>query len=347
PSGALTYEGRRDGQIKIRGYRIELGDIETALSAEPDVQECAIAVKEKEGEKRLVAYVVLRPEARAQGWELRARLKECLPEHMLPAAIVELESLPLTSSGKIDRRALPEPDESRPEQEASFTEPRNETEARLAEVWRELLGLTRIGVLDNFFEAGGDSLLATQLIARVNKHFNAAIPLRALFDQPTIAELARNIEASGEQEQEAAIEPVSRTENPPLSYAQERLWFMNQLQPHSPLFNIATAVHLRGELQREALEQTFIEIVRRHETLRTVFEIVDDVPVQIILEPQPFAMSFRDLSALSEAEQQTEVLAQVQKEAQQPFDLTKLPLLRLSLLKLNDEEHVLVLIMHH
>ena len=345
-SGELSYEGRRDNQVKVRGYRIELGDIEAALAAETEVHECVVALKERDDEKRLVAYVVLRPDSQLQSWELRAGLKERLPEHMLPASIVVLDSLPLTASGKVDRRALPDTDEGRPEQEATFAEPRNETETRLAAMWIELLGITRIGIADNFFEAGGDSLLATQLIARVNKQFQTSLPLRALFDQPTIADLARNIEVYCKAEQEPQIESAQRSNKAPLSYAQERLWFMNQLQPHSPLFNIATAVQLRGDLNLAALEQTFQEITRRHESLRSVFEVVDDAPVQVVCESQPFSIPVLDVSAAS-ADRETEVQRYINEEAQRPFDLTQLPLLRVTLLRLSEDEHVLILVMHH
>jgi amino acid adenylation domain-containing protein len=349
PGGELEYEGRRDGQVKVRGYRIELGDIETALGAEQEVNECAVALKERDGEKRLVAYVVLQPGSSVQVWELRARLKERLPEHMIPAAMVELDSLPLTTSGKVDRRALPDPEPDRPEQEASFVEPRDETEEKLVELWTRLLGITRIGVYDNFFEAGGDSLLATQLIAHVNKSFQVSVPLRVLFDQPTIADLAQNIEVHRSLDEEApvSIEPGMRTQPLPLSYAQERLWFMAQLQKDSPLFNIATAVHLRGELQVEALEQTFTEIVRRHEALRTVFELVDDAPAQVILEPQPFAIPVTSLSAFSEADKQAMVLRVIREETRTSFDLSKSLPLRVSLVQLGSDEHVLILTMHH
>ena len=349
PGGELEYEGRRDGQVKVRGYRIELGDVEAALGAEQEVHECAVALKERDGEKRLVAFVVLRLQSQVQTWELRARLKERLPEHMVPAAIVELESLPLTASGKVDRRRLPDPEPDRPEQEALFTEARDETEEELVQMWTELLGITRIGVFDNFFEAGGDSLVATQLIARVNSNFQVSVPLRALFDQPTIADLAQNIEAyrSRDEEVPAPIESGLRIDPLPLSFAQERLWFMAQLQKDSPLFNIATAVQLRGELQLEALEQTFSEIIRRHETLRTVFELVDDTPAQIILEPQPIAIPVSDLSTLTDLDQHTEVLRLIKEETRASFDLTKSLPLRVRLLRLGSDEHILILTMHH
>jgi alpha-ketoglutarate-dependent taurine dioxygenase/acyl carrier protein len=349
PGGELEYEGRRDGQVKVRGFRIELGDVESALGAEDEVQECAVALKERDGEKRLVGYVVMRPDSQTQAWELRARLKERLPEHMIPAAIVGLECLPLTASGKVDRRALPDPEPTRPEQEASFAEPRDETEEKLVEMWTELLGIARIGVHDNFFEAGGDSLLATQLIARVNKGFNVSVPLRALFDEPTIAGLARNVEIcrSTDEKSPASIAPGLRTEPLPLSYAQERLWFVDQLLKDSPLFNVATAVHLRGKLQLDPLEQTFSEIIKRHETLRTVFTLVDDAPVQVILDPQPISIPVSDLSHLSAEEQRVEVSRLINEETRRPFDLTKLFLLRVSLLRLGAAEHILILTMHH
>jgi non-ribosomal peptide synthetase component F/alpha-ketoglutarate-dependent taurine dioxygenase len=347
--GELEYEVRRDGQVKVRGYRIELGDIETALGAQEEVSECAVALKERDGEKRLVGYVVLRPDSLVQAWELRARLKERLPEHMIPAALVELESLPLTTSGKVDRRALPDPEPDRPEQEASFVEPRDETEEQLVQMWTRLLGIVRIGVFDNFFEAGGDSLLATQLIAQVNKNFQVSVPLRVLFDEPTIADLSRNIEVyrSLDEELPESIEPGLRVLPLPLSYAQERLWFMAQLQKDSPLFNIATAVQLRGELQFEPLEQTFTEIIRRHEVLRTVFELVDDAPAQVILEPQPFSIPVTDLGALAESEQRAEVLRLINEETKAPFDLSKSLPLRVSLLSLGRDDHVMILTMHH
>jgi non-ribosomal peptide synthetase component F/alpha-ketoglutarate-dependent taurine dioxygenase/acyl carrier protein len=349
PSGELEYEGRRDEQVKVRGYRVELGDVEAALAAESGVKECAAAIKEGEGgEKRLVGYVVIERGAGSKLWELRGRLKERLPEYMIPAAIMELEKLPLTISGKVDRRALPLPDQSRPELEESFVPPNNPIEEKLVKVWGEVLGIKRMGVTDNFFELGGDSLLATQLISRVQKTFQTDVPLRTLFDEPTIAGLARNIETyrSTRRALTPRIEPTLRGETIPLSFAQERLWFMSHLELRSPLFNITTAVRLKGVLDRRALEQTFSEIIRRHEALRTTFQIVEDAPAQIIHPAEPFRLPVTDLN-LPERDLREELSRVFQEDARHVFNLKQLPLVRASLLRLEPEEHVLLLTMHH
>ena len=349
-SGELDYLGRRDEQVKLRGYRVELGDVEAALGTERGVKECAVALKGLEnGEKRLVGYVVKEVGEKVSALDMRARLKERLPEYMIPAVIVELEKLPLMASGKLDRRALPLPEQHPPELEESFVEAHNDIQKRLVEIWADLLGIARIGVSDNFFEVGGDSLLATQLISRVQKSFQTEISLRTLFDEPTIAGLARNLETSrpADHANIPTIERTTRKATLPLSFAQERLWFMSQLQPDSPLFNITTAVRLNGALDLRALEETFSEIIRRHEALRTTFRVVEDAPVELIHPAQKIAIPVVDLSGLAEAERGAEVSCLVREEARHSFDLQELPLLRVSVIRLGLEEHVLLLTMHH
>jgi amino acid adenylation domain-containing protein len=352
--GVLEFFGRTDAQVKVRGYRIEVGEVEAAIGEQEWVREVAVAAREGEGgDKRLVAYVVA---AEGEEWrvgELRDTLREKLPDYMLPSAFVNLATLPLTPNGKLDRRALPEPDAERPELKESFVAAGTPTEEKLVELWAEVLGVSRIGVNDNFFDLGGDSLLATQLMSRVQKTFQVEAALRDFFDAPTIADLAQNIEAAEQVSDRGASSPIRRNEGgdlevpPPLSFAQERLWFMSRLDPRSPAFNIPASFELKGTLDVSALEQTFGEIVRRHEALRTTFDEVEGAPVQLVNPAQPFSLPVTDLGRLSEPEQRQEVARRSFEEVRRVFDLRESPLVRASLLRLEAARHVLLLTMHH
>ena len=281
--------------------------------------------------------------------QLRSYLRERLPEYMVPAAFVLLDSLPLTANGKVDRRALPAPDTSRPDVGSAFMAPRSPLEEGLAEIWRAVLGLTQIGVHDNFFEIGGHSLMATQVISRVREVFQTELPLRALFEAPTVATLAAEIVRT--REAGAATAPpltrASRGRRLPLSFAQRRLWFLDQFEPGGCAYNVPTAVTLTGELNIAALEQTLKEIVRRHESLRTTFAIVEGEPVQQIGPPDAFEFRFLDLQALPEAERQAEAVRIAREEARRPFDLAQGPIFRALLARLTPTEHLLASTMHH
>ncbi|HET6977268.1 MAG TPA: amino acid adenylation domain-containing protein [Pyrinomonadaceae bacterium] len=282
--------------------------------------------------------------------ELRSYLKAKLPDYMVPSAFVLLDELPLTNNGKVNRRALPAPEEVESSDDHVITAPRTPVEEMLVGIWSEVLKVKHISIDENFFELGGHSLLATQLMSRVRSAFRIEIPLRTLFAAPTVAELAQHLEAaihSGAGEQAPPIVPVSREEVLPLSFAQQRLWFIDQLAGGSASYNNTVALRLDGNLDLQALEKTFSEIVRRHESLRTTFATVDDQLRQIIHPAQPFNLSVFDLSDLTAAERESKTQQTAEEESQHLFDLSGGPLLRVKLLRLSETEHVLLFTAHH
>src|SRR6185436_1862388 len=267
---------------------IELGEIEATLAALDGVREAvAVAREDTPGDRRLVAYVVGDAAADA----LRQGLRERLPGYMVPAAFVTLAALPLTPNGKVDRKALPAPEWQGPEE--SHLAPRTPVEEILAEIWAELLGLERVGVVDHFFDLGGHSLLATRVMSRLRSAFSVEMPLRDLFEFPTLADLAARVETArrvGAVPPAPPLVPVSREGPLPLSFAQQRLWFIDQLEPDSPLYNLPVALRVEGPLDFGVLALTLGEIVRRHETLRTVFAAPEGSPVQVIQPVAPFVL---------------------------------------------------------
>jgi amino acid adenylation domain-containing protein len=347
PDGNIEFLGRGDHQVKIRGVRIELGEIEAALGKHPAVRKAVVLAREDTpGEKRLVAYVLTESTAD----ELRRFLKDKLPDQMVPAVFVLLDTLPLLSNGKIDQRALPAPDRTRPELEKTFVAPRTPTEELLAKIWAQVLDLERVGIHDNFFDLGGHSLLATQAVSRMRDAFEVDIPLRRLFEVPTVAGLAESIEAARQAGQNLLappILPVPRNGDPTLSFAQQRLWFFNQLDPGNSAYNIPAAVRLKGPFNLAALEQSLNEVVKRHESLRTTFGKVEGRPTQVIAPTLTIKLPIVDLRELPASERETEVRRLVTAEAQRSFDLSQGPLLRGTVLRLADEEHVGLLTMHH
>ncbi|HYG08482.1 MAG TPA: amino acid adenylation domain-containing protein, partial [Pyrinomonadaceae bacterium] len=353
--GRIDYLGRGDQQVKVRGYRIELGEIEAALAEHEGVREAVVVVREEgEGEKRLVAYVVLErggqgSQAGAASRELQRYIRERLPEYMVPAVIVELDEMPLTVNGKVDRLALPAP-EWYDERGRDFIAARTPVEEMLTAIWSEVLGVGQIGVSDNFFDLGGHSLLATQVVSRVRTAFSVDVALRQLFKHPVMADFALVIESALRLEGGTAqppITPVGRDGLLPLSFAQQRLWFIDQLEPDSPLYNLSWAVSLTGRLDLNALSRTFSEIIRRHEVLRTTFIVESGQPVQLIHAPQLLSMPLTDLSALAPEMRHSQMQNILAEEAQRPFDLAVGALIRVRLLKMAETEHVVVLTMHH
>jgi amino acid adenylation domain-containing protein len=346
--GQLEFLGRADSQVKVRGFRIELGEIETVLRAHPAVREAiVIATEVAPDDKRLVAYVVT-AQSGASGTELREYLRRRLPEYMVPVTFVKVAEFPMTASGKIDWRALPAPDGIDLEQ--AYQAPRTQTEELLSGLFARVLRVPRVGVHDNFFELGGHSLLATQLVSRVREAFAVELPLRELFVRPTVAGLAEQVEAEvrgGVRVTVAPLVPVSREQELPLSHAQQRLWFLDQLDPGSVTYNIPEAVRLQGRLDVEALERTLNEVVRRHEVLRTTFVAVNGESVQVIAPPSRLGLPVLDLSELPEGERGAAVDRLTAAEAQRPFDLSAGPLLRVQLLRLDAEDHVVLFTVHH
>ena len=350
PNGELEYLGRIDNQVKIRGFRIELGEIEGLLAQHPAVWENLVIIREDEpGDKRLVAYVVLKVEQSATVPELRQFLGNQLPSYMIPNAFVLLESLPLTSNGKIDRRALPKPDLDSTQVE-KFVAPRTPIEEMLTQIWAQVLKIEQVGIHDNFFELGGHSLLATQLVSRIRNLFKVELPLRELFTNATVAQLGRSLQQLQQQDIALTSVPIlKRTENVelPLSFAQQRLWFLDQFEPNSPFYNIPVGLRLTGTLKVPALEQSLQAIVERHEALRTNFITVDGQALQIIQTQADWQVSVFDLQHLSANDQEIAVQQLAQEHAIQPFDLANQALFRAKLLVLNETENVLLVSMHH
>jgi len=351
PDGKIDYVGRLDQQVKVRGFRIELGEIEAVVGEHPAVREVAVLAREDgPGERRVVAYIMAHAGASLELGELRGFLRQRVPEYMVPSAFVRLEAMPLTPSGKVDRRALPAPDQERPALEEVFVATRTPVEELLAEIWAEVLGLEQVGIYDSFFDLGGHSLLATRLISRLRDAFQVEIPLRSLFEAPTVAGLAESVNTSmraGQAPQAPPILPVSRDGDLPLSFAQQRLWFLDQLVPGSASYNIPSAVRMRGRLDVVALEKSLQELVRRHEGLRATFPSVDGRPVQVISPDIGLILPLIDLQELSESEREMVARRVATEEAHQPFTLTQGPLLRATLLRLGAEDHVLLMTVHH
>jgi amino acid adenylation domain-containing protein len=349
--GNIEFLGRMDYQVKVRGFRIELGELEAALDQHRAVRECVVKAREDEpGDKRLVAYVVASEGETITTNELREFMKERLPHYMVPAAFVLLEALPLTPNGKIDHRRLPPPDWSGSELAESFTAPRTHVEEMLGGIWSKVLGVERLSVHDNFFDLGGHSLLATQVVSRVRKVLQIELPLRSLFEHTTIAALAENIEAIQKTQQKPSpleILHVSRQADLPLSFAQQRLWFLEQFEPDSYAYNMPGAIRLTGSLDIAALERSLNEVVRRHEALRTTFKLKDGEPVQVISPALTLPLPVEDLSLKAESERESIAFEWANEEAARPFDLERGPLIRANLLRLDEEDHRMLVTLHH
>src|SRR6185369_16218225 len=320
PDGALELLGRGDAQVKVRGYRIELTEIESRLLQHPGIESAVVTVREDQpGVKQIVGHVVPRQEPGPDPAGLRAFVREALPDYMVPGAFVVLAALPLTPNGKVDRRALPAP-ERQDEETVEHERPADPVEALLVDIWAEVLGVGRVGVREDFFTLGGHSLLATQVVSRVRAALDVELPLRKLFEAPTVAELAEAVRAvRGDATAQApplaviaasadTADDADRAE-PPLSFAQQRLWLIDQLEPDSPVYNIPSAVRLAGDLSVPLLERIFAEVVRRHEALRTTFSAQAGQPVQVIHPPEAPVIPLADLSSLPAAVRDGEAAA--------------------------------------
>jgi amino acid adenylation domain-containing protein len=348
PDGNVEPLGRADLQVKIRGFRVEPGEIEALLRSLPAVRDVVVIAREdRPGDKRLVAYVV--PEAAIEPKTLRDFLKAKLPDYMVPSAFVMLDALPLTPNMKVNRKALPSP-QSAAELGTQFVAARTRLEQRLVEIWCEVLKLESCGVEDNFFDLGGHSLLALQVQARVRREFAVEVPLRRMFETPNVAGIAQCIESLRPSQKLRHAPPLQRAERTrilPLSFAQQRLWFLSQLEPDSPLYNIHILLRLTGNLDVAVLERTLNEIVRRHEVLRTNFRVVDEQPVQVISPDLSLELRVLDVRSVAEELREAEMQRLAAAEARRPFDLADGPLLRTCLLRVRDDEYVLVLTIHH
>ena len=348
PEGTIEFLGRNDYQVKIRGFRIELGEVEARLSNHPGVIETVvIAREENKAGKRLVAYY---SGEEVSSEALRAHLTSCLPDYMVPAAYVRLESLPLTPNGKLDRRALPAPDMRRTEERDDYLAPLTPVEEIVVRIFEDILNQDRIGRRDNFFEQGGHSLLATQVISRVRKMLEVEIGVRSVFEKPTAEGLASKIVELMRAGEKAPIPPLvraSRKERTPLSFAQQRLWLLDQLIPNDPLYNMPGALRLKGSLNLDALERSVNEIVRRHEVLRTRIEVEAGAPVQVIDQWAPRRLEVVDLTGLPQEEREEEVHRRAGSEAETGFDLSRGPMLRITVLKLEEDDYVLLYTLSH
>jgi condensation domain-containing protein/phosphopantetheine binding protein/AMP-binding enzyme len=346
--GMLEYLGRKDGQVKVRGNRIELGEVESVLGGHEGVRQCAVAVRGEGGDKRLVGYVVKREGVETSRGEMRKYLRERLPEYMVPGVIVELEEMPVTANGKLDRRRLPEAEEVRGEEERE--EARTVEEEIVVGIWEEVLKVEGIGVEENFFELGGHSLLATQVMSRVNRALGVEVGLRVIFEEPTVRGLAGVVERerrAGRAVEVPEIRRVSREGELPLSFAQQRLWFLDQLEPGSTSYNSPTAVKISGNLDEGALERALNEVVRRHEILRTTIGVEGGEAVQKIKEAGGLKLEVKDLSEKKWEEREGAAEREANEDAQRPFDLENGPLMRVKLVKMGEGEHVLIITMHH
>ncbi|MES2936923.1 MAG: amino acid adenylation domain-containing protein [Pseudomonadota bacterium] len=362
--GSLTVLGRRDDQVKIRGFRVELGEIESALAEVPGVAGKAVALREDQaGGKALVAYLV--PRAGAEGAididGARAALARKLPEYMVPAQFVVLPELPLTPSGKVDRRALPAPDDTA-RGGADHAAPATDAEKALAAIWAQVLKVERIGVDDDFFELGGHSLAATRVMHLAAGAFRKELSLRALLEYPRLGALARYLDEPLDEDDPfalpdpfgpdaplQAIAVVDRAGAQAASYAQQRLWFLDRYEAGGAQYNLAQALRLVGPgVSVQLLQQVLLQLVQRHETLRTVFAPdADGQPCQVILQGQLPEVGYEDLSGLPPEQAQVRAQELARQAAQAPFDLARGPLLRVKLLKLAAQEHLLVLTLHH
>lgn len=349
--GSLEFLDRLDNQVKVRGFRIELSEIETVLRQHPAVGETVVVVREDQpGDKRLVAYVVPNPEQAITIAQLRGVVDKALPAYMIPTAFVMLEALPLTPNGKVDRQSLPKPDLTRLQLESTLVAPSTPVEEILASIWAEVLDLEAVGIHDNFFELGGHSLLATRVTSQLRQVFQIELSLRSLFESPTIAGLAKHMEKAtkaGLGLNAPPITPVPQTDALPLSFAQQRLWFLAQLEPDNLFYNIFGAVRLQGHLNQRALEQSFNEILYRHEVLRTTFKTVKGQPVAVVSPATPLHLPVIDISEIPRSQREANVRQLVLAEAQTPLALSISPLLRVKLLRLSESEHVVLLTMHH
>jgi amino acid adenylation domain-containing protein len=351
-NGNIEFLGRVDNQVKIRGHRIEPAEVEAVLNQHPAVRENVVVAHEgtSSAERHLVAYVVSTDQSTLSTNRFRGFLKDKLPEFMVPSVFVALETLPLMPNGKVDRGALPLPETTRLELENVFVGPRTEAEQLVAQVWREVLKVEKIGVRDNFFELGGHSLTATQVIARLREAFRTELPLRFLFETPTVAELTHKIETLNGQVVDLGFPPivrVSREGSLPLSISQEQLWDFDQMIPGNHLLNIPYVFHLTGTLDTEALADALREIIRRHEVLRTVFAKVDGRPVQVIRSVPEFQLLVIDLRDLDVEKMEEQAAVVTLEERTQPFDLSVGPLLRTKLVRLTDEDYLLLVTLHH
>jgi amino acid adenylation domain-containing protein len=347
--GNLEFLGRKDQQVKIRGVRIEIGEIESLLRTHKQVKDVAVADREdSSGNKYLCAYLVLDADVKTES--LRQLLADFLPDYMVPSAFVRLEALPKTLNGKIDRRALSEIQLAADEATSRYVAPRTLVEESLAAIWSSILGVSRVSIHDNFFHLRGHSLLATQLLSRIRSAMGVEIPLRVLFESPVLRQLAEAVEMAMRSDGPLQDAPISRAEHNshlPLSSAQQRLWFLNQMMPGNPTFNVHMGFRINGPLDAAKLEQSLNQVISRHESLRTTFSLVEGELAQVIAPALELKLPVVNLSSLVSYERDSRIRRLAREQADEPFDLGQGPLLRVKLLKLYEQEHLMMLTIHH
>lgn len=353
PEGQIEFLGRVDDQVKIRGFRIELGEVEAVLNKCGSISQGVIIVHGSSSDRLLVAYVVPNHDQSLDIETVRQFLQQRLPAYMIPSSFIVLEALPLTANRKVNRRALPRPDLTNRFQQ-DHTPPRNPTEAEIVAAFVDILDLEQVGIHCSFFDLGGHSLLATRVVSRLRATLNIDIPLRLLFEAPTAARFAKAIEEQQEKQQSTStpmsvteIEAVSRDQALPLSWAQERLWFLDKLEGGNVTNNMPIAVKITGNLHVAVLEQALSELVERHEILRTRFPTIEGSPVQEIVPPLPVVIAIEDFQSLSASVQQITVQQRFDQEIKQPINLAIGPLMRVQLLRLAQQQNVLIITFHH
>ncbi|WP_323147480.1 non-ribosomal peptide synthetase [Pseudomonas marginalis] len=338
--GVLEYLGRLDQQVKLRGFRVEPEEIEARLLALDGIAQAVVLVRDAQ----LIGYYTAHAALDEQ--DVKAALAAELPEYMVPAHLMRLDAMPLSPSGKLDRRALPAP----VWQTREHIEPETPLQQQIAAIWREVLGVPKIGLRDDFFALGGHSLLATQIISRTRQACDVELPLRTLFEASELGAFAEQvglIQASGQRNQQTAIATVDRSLPVPLSYSQQRMWFLWQMEPDSPAYNVGGMARLRGVLDVGRFEAALQALIMRHETLRTTFPSVDGVAYQKVSAQTGLRMDWQDMSALNEGEREQRLQQLADHEAHTPFNLETGPLLRACLVKAGEREHYLVLTLHH
>jgi len=349
PDGCLLHLGRRDFQVKIRGYRVEAAEVESILTASGLVRDAAVTPWiDATGEQNLAAWLVpWRPDAPPSVSEVRGRLGAALPDYMVPASFTFLDSLPITESGKLDRRALPDPREAGQSSQMNYVAARTTLDQRLAGIWSELLGRDHIGMQANFFDLGGNSLQAMQVAARIAAVFRVRLPPNCLFECPTLARLAERVEHARAIDGDEAIQPAARGSEAPLSLAQQRLWILADMAGPTESFNMVRAFRLEGSLDRAALERALEVIGRRHDNLRATFRVLGDAPVQMIAPECTAVLSFADLRHVPENRRQAALDASLRAASSRRFDLAQCPLWKVQVIRLSGNQHVLHLALHH
>ncbi len=341
-SQALEYLGRLDQQVKVRGFRVEPEEVQAVLLAQPGVAQALVLIHQDAVGAQLVGYY----SGIEQSDALLAALAERLPAYMVPAQLIHLAQMPLGPSGKVDRKALPAP----VWQQRGHVEPQSALQQQVAAIWREVLNLPQIGLQDDFFALGGHSLLATQIVSRTRQALDVELPLKALFDASELgafcAEIAR-LQGSGERNRQGTIARVDRRQAVPLSYSQQRMWFLWQMDPHSPAYNVGGMARFQGPLHVDAFERALQALIVRHETLRTTFPSIDGKPYQCVADDSHLQLHWHDFSALADEARQQRLQQLADDQAHQPFDLERGPLLRACLVKAGEREHYFVLTLHH